>query len=425
MTIETFRADEEFARHLDAQDPLRHFRERFHLPRRSDGSSCHYFCGHSLGLQPREVLALVKRELDDWASLGVEGHFQGSTPWYSYHEAFRESGSRLVGARPGEVVMMNSLTVNLHLMLATFLQPVGRRRKILIDSPTFPSDLFAVQSHLRLRGLDAACDLLIQTPRPGEQLIRMEDVEATLKEHGPEIAVVLWSGVNYSTGQLFDLERLTALARAQGCVVGLDLAHAAGNVILQLHDWQVDFAVWCSYKYLNSGPGAVAGCFIHEKHGQRLDLPRLAGWWGNDPATRFDMDHAGFVPRPGADGWQLSNPPILALTPLRASLALFDEAGMPALRAKSELLTGYLHFLLASNAGAGFRIVTPAEPRERGSQLSLLVHCGARRLLEALTAQGIQCDFRAPSIIRAAPVPLYNSFHDVWVLSQAVAAIMG
>jgi kynureninase len=418
-----FRPEEDFARHLDSIDPLRHWREHFYLPLRRDGTPYVYLCGHSLGLQPKSARAIVDQELDDWAQQGVEGHFHSSAPWYGYHEMFREPGARLVGAHPGEVVTMNSLTVNLHLMLATFFQPSGERRKILIDSPTFPSDLFAVQTHLRHRDCDPHHDLLIAQPREGENLLRMEDVEALLAQHEHKIALILWNGVNFFTGQFFDLERLSDLARRHGCMLGLDLAHAAGNVVLRLHDWQIDFAVWCSYKYLNSGPGAVAGCFVHDKHGRNSELPRLAGWWGTDPATRFAMKHGDFSPQPGAEGWQVSNPPILAMAPLRASLAIFDEAGMPALRTKSENLTGYLYYLLERQAGELFSIITPSRPVERGCQLSLLVHRESRKLFEGLHTAGMLCDFREPNVIRVAPVPLYNSFHDVWRFANTLSAL--
>ncbi|MBI3410859.1 MAG: kynureninase [Planctomycetes bacterium] len=420
---DVFQPGEDFARQLDAEDLLRHFRDRFHFPRRPNGSPYHYFCGHSLGLQPKAVRHLIEQELDDWARLGVEGHFEGTTPWYSYHEIFRDNGARLVGAQPGEVVMMNSLTVNLHLMLATFYRPTGKRRKILVDSPTFPSDLFAVQTHLRHRGADPANDLLVARPRSGEHLLRMEDVETLLNTHGHEIAVVLWNGVNFYTGQLFDLQLLSEIGHAHGCVVGLELAHGAGNVVLQLHDWQVDFAVWCNYKYLNSGPGAVAACFVHEKHGRNLDLPRLAGWWGTDPHTRFQMEDGDFKAQPGAEGWQVSNPPIFSLAPVRASLALFDAAGMPDLRAKSEKLTGYLHYLLEGQAAKAFEIISPARLEERGCQLSLLVHREPRKLFDALHGAGMLCDFRAPNVIRVAPVPLYNSFEDVWMFANTVKTL--
>jgi kynureninase len=416
------RTDADFAAELDHADPLARFREAFLLPRRPAGQPAIYFCGHSLGLQPRALRPLLEQELDDWARLGVEAHFQGTTPWYSYHEVFRDVGARLVGARPGEVVMMNSLTVNLHLMLITFYRPQPDRFKILVDEPVFPSDLYAVKSQLQLHGLHPADALLTLRPRSGEDTIRPEDLEALLERQGHEIALVLLSGVNYFTGQYFDLRAVTELLHRHGCVAGFDLAHAAGNVPLCLHDWDVDFAVWCSYKYLNSGPGAVAGCFVHERHANNLTLPRLAGWWGNDPATRFQMRRqTDFVPRPGADGWQLSNPPILALVPLRASLGLFDEAGMPALRAKSERLTGYLLELLDALPPGRLEVLTPREPERRGCQVSLRVRERVPELLQALAAAGVVCDYREPDVIRVAPVPLYNTYGEVWRFARALA----
>lgn len=405
----------EFARSLDAADPLWQYRERFLIPQQADGQPAIYLCGHSLGLQPKAVRSLIEQELDDWANLGVGGHFKHQSPWYSYHELFRETGARLVGARPGEVVMMNSLTVNLHLLLTTFYRPTADRCQILIEEPTFPSDRYAIASHIACRGFDPHSALLASRPRDGERTLRMDDIEQLLQARGKQIAVVLLSGVNFFTGQVFDMPRIAAAARQQGCIVGFDLAHAAGNVVMQLHDWEVDFAAWCSYKYLNAGPGAVAGCFVHEKHGQDLSLPRLAGWWGNDPATRFRMHlQPDFVPRPGADGWQISNPPILALAPLRASLALFDEAGMDSLRAKSAALTGYLLYLLDRLPAGRVEVVTPREPSRRGCQLSILVRDQPRPLLDALERAGVVCDFREPNVIRVAPVPLYNTFEEVW-----------
>jgi kynureninase len=317
---------------------------------------------------------------------------------------------------------MNSLTVNLHLLLATFYRPAGRRRCLLTDEPAFPSDLYAVQSQARWHGLDPAECLLTVRPRAGEHVVRMEDVEELLGRRGAEIAVVVWNAVNFLTGQSFDLPRLAAAARRQGCVVGLDLAHAAGNVPLALHNWDVDFAVWCSYKYLNGGPGAVGGAFVHERHGRDMTLPRLAGWWGNDPATRFRMQlQPDFVPREGADGWQVSNPPILAMAPLRASLALFDSAGMPALRAKSERLTAYLLYLLDRLPAGRFEVITPRDPARRGSMLALLVHDRPRELVAALEAAGVVCDFREPNVVRAAPAPLYNGFEDVWTFADVLS----
>lgn len=404
---------------LDRADPLRGYREQFHLPERSDGTPWIYFVGNSLGLMPRAARRTVLQELDDWANLGVEGHFHGKTPWFSYHEVFRESGARLVGALPGEVVMMNSLTVNLHLMLATFYRPVAGRSIILTESCAFPSDTYALETHIRHRGFNPDRDLLVVRPREGELLLRTEDIETLLERRGREIALVMLSGVNYYTGQLFDLERIARAARQQGCRVGFDLAHAAGNVPLRLHDWDVDFAVWCSYKYLNAGPGAVAGCFIHERHGKDRALPRLAGWWGNAPDTRFLMHlNEHFVPAPGADGWQISNPPILSLAPLQASLALFDQAGMTALRTKSMALTGYLKQLIIQLASDRVEIISPPEPAARGCQLSLRVKGGSRDLFERIQAAGVLCDYRHPDVIRVAPVPLYNTYHEVWSFAQ-------
>jgi kynureninase len=420
------RTDADFAADMDHADPLAAYRDAFLLPRRPDGQPVIYFCGHSLGLQPRALRPLLEQELDDWGRLGVEAHFKGTTPWYSYHEVFRETGARLVGARPGEVVMMNSLTVNLHLMLITFFRPRPGRCKILIDEPAFPSDLYAVKSQLQLHGLDPADALLTVRPRPGEDTIRPEDLEALLEQQGREIALVLLSGVNYFTGQCFDLAAVTAAAHRQGCVAGFDLAHAAANVPLRLHDDDVDFAVWCSYKYLNSGPGAVAGCFVHERHGHDLTLPRLAGWWGNDPATRFQMQRqTDFVPRPGADGWQLSNPPILAMVPLRASLGLFDEAGMPRLRAKSERLTAFLLGLLDGLPPGLVEVITPREPARRGCQVSLRVRQRLPEVLQALESAGVVCDFREPDVIRVAPVPLYNTFEEVHTFARVLADAVG
>jgi kynureninase len=415
----SFSAAEKRARRLDAEDPLRRFRSEFHIPRRPDGEDIVYLCGNSLGLQPRGVKAMVEQELDDWARLGVDGHFHGKTPWYGYHEVLRDAGARLVGGLPSEVVFMNSLTVNLHLMLSTFYRPTPDCHRILVDEPIFPSDRYALASHIAHRGLDPAEALVSVQARPGEYTIRLEDMEATLAKHGHGINLVLLSGVNFATGQLFDIGRLTRAAKRQGCVVGLDLAHAAGNVELHLHDWEVDFAVWCNYKYLNGGPGAVGGCFVHEKDGNNLHLPRLAGWWGNDPATRFRMNsERHFVPRPGADGWQLSNPPILAMAPLRASLAVFDRATMAALRAKSESLTGYLGELLKP-----YPTITPQDPKQRGCQVSLRVDERPQEMFADLGRQGIVCDFRPPNIIRVAPVPLYNTFHDVLTFYRALVRL--
>jgi kynureninase len=415
----SYRADEAFAHQLDAVDPLARYRELFCLPTGADGKPLIYFASHSLGLQPKATRALMEQELDDWAKLGVAGHFKPASPWYTYPELIREQAARLVGAKPSEVVLMNGLTINLHLMMVSFYRPTAGRCKVLMDEPTFPSDRYAVQTQLRFHGYDPAECLITVQPRCREHTIRQEDIESLLHERGKEIALVLLSGVNFLTGQRFDLQGLTAAAKEQGCVVGFDLAHSVGNVIVQLHDWNVDFAVWCTYKYLNCGPGAVAGCFVHEMHGRDLTLPRFAGWWGNDPATRFRMqEERRFVPQPGADGWQVSNPPIFAMVPLRASFALFDEVGMPRLRAKSECLTGYLEYLLKKISAGPFQIITPPRPAERGNQLSIKVHNRPRELLEALHERGVVADLREPDIIRVAPAPLNNTFHEVFRFSR-------
>jgi kynureninase len=422
--VSAFRLDRSYAEALDGQDDLAAYRDAFEIPTNAQGSPVVYLCGHSLGLMPRSVPDFVARELEDWARLGVRGHMHARTPWYSYHEVFRDNAARLVGGRPGEVVMMNSLTVNLHLMLTTFYQPSGRRRCILIEDNAFPSDRYAVASHVASRGLDPVETICVVTPRTGSGVLEPDDIERVLREHGHETAVVLMGGVNYFTGQWFDIGRVTELARAEGCVVGFDLAHAAGNVPLELHDWNVDFAVWCSYKYLNGGPGAVAGCFVHDRHGRNAALKRLAGWWGNDPATRFQMP-LDFIPREGADGWQVSNPPILALAPVRASLEIFDEVGMARLRSKSVALTGYLARLLTALGEDVVSVITPVHPNARGCQLSLRVTRGTRALYEALEKMDIVVDFREPDIIRAAPVPLYNTFRDVWDFAAAVGKVFG
>lgn len=424
--VAAFDASEEFARHLDAIDPLRGHRAHFHVPRTRSGEETIYLCGNSLGLMPRRARELVDRELDDWARLGVEGHRAAGTPWFSYHEVFRETGARLVGARPGEVVMMNSLTVNLHLMMVSFFRPQGTRTRILIEEGAFPSDTYAVKTHLASRGLDWREHLVVATPRPGEHLLRTDDLEALIRREGDRLALSLLSGVQFRTGQAFDIRRLTAAAQGVGARCGWDLAHAAGNLELALHDWNVDFACWCSYKYLNAGPGAIAGCFVHERHGRDLDLPRYAGWWGNDPATRFRMQLIpDFTPREGADGWQLSNPPILAMAPLRASLELFDAAGMPALRAKSRVLTGYLYWLLreANPGGDGWEVVTPTDAEERGCQLSIRVHDRPRERFAALSEAGVVCDFREPDVIRVAPTPSYNGFLECWRFARILASL--
>ncbi|KFN46872.1 kynureninase [Arenimonas metalli] len=408
------------AQALDAADPLREFRSRFHIPQH-EGVDQAYFCGNSLGLQPRAVRAALVQELDDWAALGVEAHFRGKHPWMPYHAEVREGLAALVGALPSEVVAMNSLTANLHFLMVSFYRPTRERPAILIEAGAFPSDRYGVESQIRFHGFDPATDLIeLAADEPGGT-ISMEAIERTLAEHGHRIALVLWPGVQYRTGQAFDLKRITELAHARGCVVGFDLAHGAGNLKLALHDSGVDFAAWCHYKYCNSGPGAVAGAFVHERHAV-TDRPRFAGWWGHDQATRFKMGPE-FRPTPGAEGWQLSNPPILALAPLRVSLDLFAEAGMDRLRAKSEKLTGHLEALIQSRVANVLDVVTPADPARRGCQLSLRVQGGRERgraLFEFLEARGIVGDWREPDVIRISPVPLYNRFTDLHRFVDAV-----
>ena len=418
-----FSTDEQFALQLDADDPLRHFRQKFHLPLGKDGKPLIYFAGNSLGLMPKTARAIVEEELDNWAKLGVDAHHATGTPWYTYHEALREPTARLVGAKPLEVICMNSLTVNLHLMMATFYRPTKSRFKILMEEPAFPSDTYSIKTQIAHHGLDPREALILARPRKNEFTIRTEDIVDLIEKDAEQLAVVILAGVNFFTGQLFDVEKIAAAARKRGVVAGFDLAHAIGNVPLSLHDWNVDFAVWCSYKYLNAGPGAVAGAFVHERHATNTKLPRLAGWFGNDPNTRFRLHlEPEFVPVPSADGWQISNPPIFAMAPLRASLAIFDDAGgMEALRAKSIRLTGYLEFLLTENGSKKFTVITPREPDERGCQLSILAHEHPKELLRELEAARVKCDFREPNVIRVAPTPLYNTFHEVWRFTRILA----
>jgi kynureninase len=418
-----FFADETFALEMDAQDQLRDFREQFYLPLGKDGKPLIYFAGNSLGLMPKSARAIVEEELNNWAKLGVDAHHAAGTPWYSYHEALREPTARLVGAKPIEVICMNSLTVNLHLMMATFYRQTKSRVKILMEEPAFPSDTYAIKTQIAHHGLNPKEALVLARPRKGEFTIRTEDILDLIKKHADQLAVVMFGGVNFFTGQLFDIENITAAAQRHGITAGFDLAHAIGNVPLSLHKWNVDFAVWCSYKYLNAGPGAVAGAFVHERHATNTKLPRLAGWFGNDPNTRFRLHlEPEFVPVASADGWQISNPPIFAMAPLRASLAMFDEAGgMEALRAKSMKLTGYLEFLLSEIGSKKFEIITPREPDARGCQLSILAHEHPKGLFNELQAADVKCDFREPSVIRVAPTPLYNAFHEVWRFAKILA----
>ena len=405
---------------LDAADPLRGFRDEFHLPLH-DGAPQAYFVGNSLGLQPKGVRAHVEQVLEKWATEAVEGHFTGDAQWMTYHALVRDGLARVVGAQPDEVVAMNSLTVNLHLLLVSFYRPTRERPAILLEAGSFPSDRYALESQVRFHGFDPATDLIEVEPDAPDGTVSMAAIEHAIATHGHRLALVLWPGVQYRTGQAFDLGAITRLAHAVGAIAGFDLAHAVGNLPLRLHDDGADFAVWCHYKYLNAGPGAVAGAFVHERHA-RTQRPRFAGWWGNDEATRFRMGPA-FTPTPGADGWQLSNPPILGLAPLRASLALFDRATLPALRAKSERLTGYLEQLIDADLRDVLQVVTPRDAARRGCQLSLRVAGGrtrGRALFEFLAARGVLGDWREPDVIRISPVPLYNTFGDVLRFARTV-----
>ena len=419
-----FSAEESFARQMDAEDPLGSFREKFHLPLGENGKPLIYFAGNSLGLMPKSTRKIVEQELDDWAQLGVDAHLGAATPWYTYHENLREPMARIIGAKPVEVICMNSLTVNIHLMMATFYRPTQSRFKILMEDPAFPSDTYAIKTQIRHHDLDPREALVLARPREGEATVRTEDLLAVIEKNADSLAVVLLAGVNFFTGQFFDIAAVTAAAQKHGITVGIDLAHAVGNVPLSMHDWNVDFAVWCSYKYLNSGPGAVAGAFVHERHATNTELPRLAGWFGNDPNTRFRMQlEPEFIPVPSADGWQISNPPIFSMAPVLASLAIFDEAGgMQPLREKSKKLTGYLEFLLKRAGTDRFTVITPADPEARGCQLSILAHENPKELHKKLEAAGVKADFREPNVIRAAPAPLYNSFQDVWRFAQILSA---
>jgi kynureninase len=397
---------------LDSLDPLRGFRDRFHFPEPVNGIEPIYFTGNSLGLMPKKAREYVAQELDDWQRLAVEGHLHARKPWLPYHEFLTEQMAAVVGARPIETVVMNSLTVNLHLLLVSFYRPTTERHKIVIEKGAFPSDRYAVESQVKFHGFDPADSLIEIAPRAGESTLRTEDVLERIEREGQSIATVMFGGVNYYTGQAFEMREITAAGHRAGAIVGFDLAHAAGNIELQMHDWDVDFAAWCSYKYLNAGPGGVAGVFVHERHADCADIPRFAGWWGHDKSTRFQMGPEFRFLR-GAEGWQISNPPILQMAALRASLEIFAEAGMPALTAKSRTLTGYLESLVNEIGDSRISIVTPADPAQRGCQLSIRVAGGDRSLHDRLTASGVFADWREPDVIRVAPAPLYNSFADV------------
>ncbi|MDB4286030.1 kynureninase [bacterium] len=421
MTATTFQNTLAFAQEMDAQDPLRSYRKQFYHPLQKNGEPYLYFTGNSLGLQPKGVEENVLEEIREWQKLGVEGHFHGKHPWMPYHEFLTESLAKVVGAKPLEVVAMGSLTSNLHLLLVSFYRPKDNRYKIVIEGDAFPSDIYAVESQAKFHGYDPEDAVIKLRPRTGEHTIRTEDILSLIEEQGSSIATIMLGGLNYYTGQAFEMAKIVEAGHQQGCVVGFDLAHGAGNLHLKLHDWNVDFAVWCNYKYLNAGPGSVAGLFVHERHANNPDLPRFAGWWGHDKETRFKMG-PDFQPISGAEGWQLSNAPILSMAALRASLALFDEVGMEALNTKSRMLTGYMEFLLQDVFDkVPIEVITPSDPDQRGCQLSLLTLKNGKQLFDKLTEKGVITDWREPNVIRMAPVPMYNSFEDVWRFVEILA----
>ena len=417
----TYEASLEYAQSQDQTDILYSFRERFLFPQHN-GEDVRYFCGNSLGLQPKMVGYLMEKELRDWARYGVEGHFRAAYPWFSYHHFFNERLAKIVGAQKDEVVAMNTLTVNLHLLMLSFYRPSGSRYKILMEAGAFPSDQYAVETQVRMYGYDPEDAIIEITPKEGSHLIEDEDIINAIKEAGESLALVMIGGVNYYTGQFFNLQEITRAAHSVGAYAGFDLAHAVGNIPLHLHDWNVDFACWCSYKYLNSGPGGVGGAYVHERHGNDPKMFRLAGWWGNDEKTRFQMKK-GFVPQKGAASWQMSNAPVFNMVAHNASLDIFDKAGMAQLREKSLALTGYMEFLLRQVTHLPFEIITPSEPERRGCQLSMLFNERGKEIFEALTDNGVVADWREPNVIRIAPVPLYNTFEDCYRFYEILMSV--
>ena len=419
----TYNTTLSFAKLEDELDQLSGYRDKFHIPKDKNGNELIYLCGNSLGLQPKTTKAYLEQELLDWANLGVEGHTHAKNPWLNYHELLTPKMAKLVGAKPIEVIVMNTLTANLHFMMVSFYKPTRSRYKILIEGDAFPSDKYAVESQLRHHGFDDKDGLVLWSSRQGEELARFEDLEAILKNSGNEIALIMLGGVNYYTGQYFDLKKITELGHKYGCMVGFDCAHGAGNVSLELHKSGADFAIWCTYKYLNSGPGSLAGCFVHERHAFKKDLNRFTGWWSHNKQTRFNMRDE-FDVLPGAEGWQMSNPPILSMAAIKASLDMFDEVGLEKLIKKSKKLTGYLEFLINELKDQRIKIITPKKPDERGCQLSIQVKNSDRSLHDKLTKSGVICDWREPDVIRVAPVPLYNSYQDVYHMVDKLKNIL-
>lgn len=406
-----------YAQDMDMKDPLRAYRDKFHLPIQADGKPYIYLCGNSLGLQPKSTEKYLGQELDDWKTHGVEGHFHAKNPWLPYHEFLTEGMGKIVGALPSEVVVMNSLTANLHFMMVSFYRPTKGRHKILMEYDAFPSDKYAVESQVKFHGYTPEESIIELKARPGEFCLRIEDIEKAIEEEGEEIALIMIGNTNYYTGQFFDMRRITTLGHAKGCFVGFDCAHGAGNVDLQLHDCGCDFAVWCSYKYLNSGPGSLSGCFVHERHHHSSDIPRFTGWWGHNKETRFGM-RDGFDPIPTVEAWQLSNPSILSMAAIKASVDLFTEAGMDNLLTKSEIITGYLEYLVNDLDTDRLQIITPSTPKDRGCQLSLQIKEADKSVFDKITGGGVIADWREPDVIRIAPAPFYNSYEDVYHFVQ-------
>ena len=419
----TYQNSLDYAKQLDREDPLSYLRKEFHIPKDKHGKEWLYFTGNSLGLQPKITEKYIRQELEDWANLGVEGHFEAKNPWLSYHELLTDTMAKIVGAKPIEVVVMNTLTTNLHLLMVSFYQPTKTKYKIIIESDAFPSDRYAVQSQLSFHGFDPEEALLEWKPKEGKELLELEDLEYLLDTHGDEVALLLIGGVNYYTGQFLDLKKITELGHAKDCMVGIDLAHGAGNIQPNLHDNGVDFAAWCSYKYLNSGPGSLSGLFVHEKHANRKDLPRFAGWWNHNKETRFNMRQP-FDVMEGAEGWQLSNPPILSMAAIKASLDIFEKVGMTALLKKSKRLTGFFEYLIHQIASDTIKIITPSNPNQRGCQLSLQVKNADKNLHHKLTEHHIITDWRGPDVIRCAPVPMYTSFEDVYHMVKTLESLL-
>lgn len=421
MSIPQFTTSKQFALQADAQDELAVYREQFHFPKHK-GKDAIYLCGNSLGLQPIEAKSILEEELNDWAKFGVEGHFDAKRPWFKYHHFFTDSLAAIVGATSNEVVAMNTLTVNLHLLMLSFYKPTKKRYKIIMEAGAFPSDMYAMETQVQLHGFNPNDAIVEIAPRPGEHTLRMEDIEKTIHQHRNTVAVILFGGVNYYTGQYFDLQKITELGHKAGALVGFDLAHAVGNKQLQLHDWKVDFACWCSYKYLNSGPGAVGGLYVHERHTKNPSTFRLAGWWGYDEKSRFKMKK-GFKPMKSAESWQMSNAQVFNMAAHRASLNIFDKVGMENLVAKSEALTAYTDYLLRQLDNLKFTIITPSTPKDRGCQLSLLFKSKGKEVFQALQKNGIIADWREPNVIRIAPVPLYTRFIDIYKMFTIMKSI--